>query len=177
MGRTVTKEKRQTKTVSSQSELPSESVPPVKIDRDKSNLEGLRQEYTEVNNTIRNYSTLRFSIFTVFLAALGGLVSVSFGFIDFKYGGGNAIMLWGRIGGLLVTLLFYIYERRIQYLIDHSLEAGRELEILLHYKHLSTRLSWRWYRGHNATTIFLVIVILFWIIMAIEMLIRIIQAQ
>jgi hypothetical protein len=39
---------------------------------------------------------LRFSIFTVYLAALGGLSSIAFGFFEFKYGNPEYIKLWGR---------------------------------------------------------------------------------
>lgn len=143
------------------------------IDKDKSNLDGSRHEYTEVNNTIRNYSVLRFNIFTVFLAALGGLVSVSFKFFEFKYGDENEIMLWGRIGGFLVTLLFYRYELRIQDLIDNSLAIGRELEERLGYNLLTKRPPGGILRTHNANNFFFIILILFWIAMIIDMLIKI----
>jgi hypothetical protein len=33
-------------------------------------VDGLRQEYSEVNNYIRSHSNLRFTIFTVYLAAI-----------------------------------------------------------------------------------------------------------
>ena len=45
------------------------------------NRDGLKQQYTEVNNNLRLHSTLRFAIFAVFVAALGGVTSISFGFV------------------------------------------------------------------------------------------------
>ncbi|HEX8396377.1 MAG TPA: DUF4760 domain-containing protein [Pyrinomonadaceae bacterium] len=173
MDKTLTKEKEQTETVSSQSELSPASAPLIQPEKDKFSLEGLRQQYTEVNNHIRHYSVLRFNIFTVFLAALGGLFSLSFGFFEAKNVDPNITMLWGRVGGLLVTLLFFIYERRIQVLINNSLEVGKELEDPLGYKHLSNRPSWGWFRTHTATIIFFLILILFWFVMAIEMLAKV----
>lgn len=150
-----------------------QSAPLTKVRQDPSNHEGLRHEYSEVNNDIRNHSTLRFSIFTVYLAALGGLSSIAFGFFEFKYGNPEYIKLWGRLGGLLVTLLFFYYERRIQSLINHNLEVGKELESLLKYSHISTRPSWRKYRSHNATNIFFLILIIFWLVMAVNLLVAI----
>src|ERR1041384_3603244 len=166
MSKTV---KDKTKTIANTATPLPQSAPLTKVRQDPTNLEGLRHEYSEVNNDIRNHSTLRFSIFTVYLAALGGLSSVAFGFFEFRYGNPEYIKLWGRLGGLLVTLLFFYYERRIQSLINHNLETGKELESLLKYAHISTRPTWGKYRSHNATTIFFYILIIFWLVMAVNM--------
>jgi hypothetical protein len=140
------------------------------ISRAHSDVERLKHEYSEVNNDIRNHSTLRFNIFTVYLAALGGLVSIGFGFFEFKYGHPERIRLGGRLGGLLVTLLFFYYELRIQSLINHNLKVGRDLESLLGYWHISSRPSWGKLRSHYATNAFFVILILFWLVTVITML-------
>ena len=41
--------------------------------------EALRHEYSEVCNDIRSHSMLRFNVFTVYLAAIGGISSIAFG--------------------------------------------------------------------------------------------------
>jgi len=41
--------------------------------------ESLRHEYTEVLQLIRHYSNLRFAIYTILFAAVGGLGFVAFG--------------------------------------------------------------------------------------------------
>ena len=48
--------------------------------------EELSLEYSEVNNNIRHYSALRFAIFTVYFAVIGGIVSIAFGFFENKTG-------------------------------------------------------------------------------------------
>jgi hypothetical protein len=106
-------------------------------------LDGLRQQYAEVNNYIRSHSNLRFTIFTVYLAALGGLLSMAFGLFTSNSENPEQILI-GRIGGFLVTLLFFWYELRIQSLINHSLRIGAELEMALGYNHIRRRPSWRW---------------------------------
>ncbi|SRR5260370_32913486 len=126
--------------------------------------EELMHEYSEVCNDIRNHANLRFSIFTVYLAALGGLASVAFGFFESKYAKPEIIQLWGRFGGLLVTLLFFYYELRIQSLINHNIKAAKKLEIPLKYSHFSFRPSWGAFRSHHATNAFFVILTLFWIL-------------
>lgn len=127
------------------------------------NLDGLRQEYTEVSNDIRNHSNLRFTIFTVYLVALGGLISISFGFFETKSGNPENLKQTGRLGGLLVTLLFFCYELRLQSLINHNLKVGKKLEITLGYSHITTRPSWRWFRTHYITIVFFLIMIGFWL--------------
>jgi hypothetical protein len=104
--------------------------------------EGLRNEYTQVNEFIRHYATLRFAIMTVYLAAMGGLIAVAFGFFETKTGNPDHLKLWGRLGGLLTTALFFIYETRVQSLINFRLKIGKKLEEEMGYTHLKSRPSW-----------------------------------
>jgi hypothetical protein len=120
----------------------------------------LRQEYSEVNNYIRSHSNLRFTIFTVYLAALGGLFSIEL--FASKYGD-EQIKLFGKFGGLLVTLLFFFYELRIQSLIDHNIKTGKELEIALGYNNIRSRPSWLFRTSYMTTIVFLVLIVC-WII-------------
>jgi hypothetical protein len=48
------------------------------------NLENLRHEYSEVNNNLRHYSALRFAIFGVYFAVVGGVSSIAFGLVEIK---------------------------------------------------------------------------------------------
>ena len=127
--------------------------------------EALRHEYSEACGDLRNHANLRFTIFTVYLAALGGLASIAFGFIESKFLKPETSQLWGRLGGLLVTLLFFYYELRIQSLVNHDLETAKNLEGLLNYNHFRSRPSWGAWRSHYATNIFFIVVIVFWAIM------------
>jgi hypothetical protein len=172
-GMNKTEKNNKSKAVDKSESSPTLNLPLTQNLQDKSYIENLKHEYSEVNNDIRNHSTLRFNIFTVYLAAFGGLASVAFGFFEFKYGTPNHLKLWGRLGGLLVTLLFFYYELRIQSLINHNLKVGKEIELLLGYRHIATRPPWGRHRSHNATNIFFLILIAFWLGMAIKMLITI----
>jgi hypothetical protein len=127
------------------------------------NVDGLRHEYSEVNNDIRNHTNLRFTIFTVYLLALGGLLSIAFGLVETKSANPDQLKRIGRIGGLLVTLLFFFYEVRLQSLINHHFDIAKQLERTLGYTHISTRHSWRWYRTHHITIVFFLIMIAFWV--------------
>jgi len=74
-------------------------------------------------------------------------------------------ILIGRIGGFLVTLLFFWYELRIQSLINHSLRIGAELEMALGYNHIRRRPSWRWFRSQHVTIVVFLFLIVFWLIL------------
>jgi hypothetical protein len=106
-------------------------------------VEALRQQYTEVNNHLRHFGALRIASLTVYFAALGGLLSVAFGFFEVKSGNPEAVKLCGRIGGLMITLVFFYNELRIHSLLNHSYKVGRQLESSLGYTHLSTIPSWK----------------------------------
>ena len=126
--------------------------------------EDQKHEYSEVCSDIRNHSTLRFNIFTVYLAAIGGISAVAFGIVQFNYSDPNRAKLWGKVGGLLVTALFFYYELRVQSLIDHNVRRAKALEGVLGYKHYTERRSWGWYRSHNATRVFFGLLSLFWLV-------------
>jgi hypothetical protein len=141
------------------------SNPSVRQPNDK---EELRHEYTETSSDLRNHANLRFSVFTVYLAAIGGLSSVAFGYLETKYIKAETQQLWGRLGGLLVSLLFFYYELRIQSLINNNLRTLRELELLLNYNHFRGRDSWGKLRSHTATKCFFGIVIAFWMVVTVK---------
>jgi hypothetical protein len=126
----------------------------------------LRHEYSEACSDLRNHANLRFSVFTVYLAAIGGVSSVAFGFLETKYLKAETQQMWGRFGGLLVSLLFFYYELRIQSLINNNIRTAIELELLLNYNHFRGRDTWGIFRSHTATKVFFFIVIVFWLVAA-----------
>jgi hypothetical protein len=127
-------------------------------------IEGLRQEYAELRNDLRNHSNLRFTIFAVYLAAIGGLGSIAFGLVSPNNGNPQHIKLLGRIAGLVVTLMFFIYELRIQSLIKHCLERGEQIEKLLFYEHIRKRRDWKKWGSSNWAIGFFVIMLVFWFV-------------
>ena len=139
------------------------SVPSNQEPQDAPDFDGWRHEYSEVNNDIRNHTNLRFTIFSVYLAALGGMISIAFGFFETKSGNPEHLKQIGRMGGLLVTLLFFCYELRLQSLINHNLKVGKKLEKSLGYTHITDRKSWGWFRNHHVTILFFLIIIVFWL--------------
>ena len=128
--------------------------------------EALRHEYSEVCSDIRNHSILRFNIFTVYLAAIGGISSIAFGVFEIKYNDPATVKVWARIGGLIVTMLFFYYELRIQSLIDHNVFRAKVLEEQLDYNHYRSRPSWSWWRTQNATRVFFFALVLLWVVLA-----------
>jgi hypothetical protein len=127
--------------------------------------EALRHEYSEVCSDIRNHSILRFNVFTVYLAAIGGISSIAFGIFEIKYNDPEKVKVWARIGGLIVTMLFFYYELRIQSLIDHNVFRLKVLEEGLGYNHYRSRPSWSWWRTQNATRVFFLALVLLWVVL------------
>jgi len=132
---------------------------------DANELESLRHEYTEVNNNHRHYSGLRFAVFSVYFAVLGGLVSVAFGFVEVKSSDGIDIILISRVAGLLFTLVFFSFEILCELNLRHFKKVARELEGMLGYRQFKTRKFPLMPRASWFTWSMYIILIVFWIIL------------
>ena len=64
-------------------------------------------EYTEVNNNLRHYSSLRFAQMTIFLAISGALAST---FLEKNESLNPIIKFCIEIGGVFLTVMFWIME-------------------------------------------------------------------
>ena len=141
-----------------------------------SNLEGLRQEYTEVNNNIRHYSALRFAIFPVYFVAFGGLVSVAFNLFGAQSSNSEVLKLGARIGGVLITTLFFHYEYLIEEVLNKNRKRGKELEKLLGYNQITSRSQKAINMSRYMARGFYCILLLFWLAMIILSIRVIVQA-
>ena len=97
--------------------------------------ESLRHEYTEVVQTIRHYSNLRFAAFSIFIAMMAGIGLVSFGKGQF----GEHAAVIARIAGVLVIAIFWLYEERLTELYQYFMRAAAALERLLGYTQWTDR--------------------------------------
>lgn len=133
--------------------------------------EKLSLEYSEVNNNIRHYSALRFAIFTVYFAVIGGIVSIAFGFFENKTGNSEITKLWARIGGLLISLLFLVIEVNCEQYLTIYGDLAALMEEKLHYKQVTTRKRLNYnhllLRSRYAARAIYLAMILFWLVMII----------
>lgn len=113
------------------------------MDQENAKLENLRHEYTEVNNNRRHYSNLRFAIFSVYFAVLGGLVSVAFGVVEIKSSSQGSAILVAKIAGLLFTVIFFSFDILCELNRRHFGEIAKELEDLLGYRQFKTKNTFR----------------------------------
>jgi hypothetical protein len=97
--------------------------------------ESLRHEYSEGIQTIRHYSNLRFALFSIFFAVMGGIGFVAFGKGQFE----ASAALMARIAGFLVIAVFWMWMERFTELVNHFMRAVRELERPLSYSQWSIR--------------------------------------
>jgi len=91
--------------------------------------ESLRHEYNEVAQYCRHHSNLRFVVFSIFFAVMGGVGFVAFSKGQFDV---NAVVM-ARIAGVLVIAIFWLYSERITELLNHYVRLRAELEHALHY--------------------------------------------
>jgi len=91
--------------------------------------ESLRHEYSEITQNIRHYSNLRFAIFTIFFAVMGGV-----GFVAFSAGQFDVhAALVARFSGFPVIALFWLYQERAGLRDAHYQRVALQLERALNY--------------------------------------------
>jgi hypothetical protein len=98
-------------------------------------LESLKTEYAQVNENFRHFSTLRFAIFSAFFAVQAGLLTAAFGCRKLA----PNTDLFAKVGGLLITFVFWGYQERNIRLIAHFMHVAVKLEHQLGYAQISTR--------------------------------------
>ncbi len=79
-------------------------------------------EYKEAGENIRHYSTLRFTIFTLFFAIFTGLSAVAFSkdllpSFDIKFA--------AKFFGLLFTIAFLVIEWHVKTYVDHFVKRAK----------------------------------------------------
>jgi hypothetical protein len=127
----------------------------------KSNEEDERYICTELNNNRRHYSALRFAMFTVYFAVIGGLASVAFGFVQAGEFEKINIGLWARVGGLLVTIVFFWFEILCTFNLKYFKEAAKRLPS--RYTRVTRRKRFQSWDAHYATWGLYTLLIIFWI--------------
>ena len=91
--------------------------------------ESLRHEYSEITLYNRHHTNLRFVVFSIFFAVMGGV-----GFVAFSKGQFHATAaVLGRIAGVLVIFLFWSYIERLSELVNHYTKLRSDLEGVLGY--------------------------------------------
>ena len=125
----------------------------------KNDHESTVKEYLDASENFRHYSSLRFAIFTIYLAVMAGLGSVGLK-NDPAYSG--YVPTVAKIGGLLMTLAFWHYEERAFQLLKHFRDQAKSLEGALIYTQF-TKMPVKRFREpmHFARILFFAIA-LFW---------------
>jgi hypothetical protein len=120
---------------------------------------------TEINNNRRHYSNLRFAIFSVYFAVLGGVSSISFGLIEIKSSNPInpiGIIFWARLGGLLFTLVFFWFEILCALNLLHYQRIAKELPQMYRKATIWERRRFLW--AFYATWSLYAALVLFWVV-------------
>lgn len=121
-----------------------------------------REEYAFACEMARHYSNNRFAVLTVFLGLSIAMAALSFGH-QLSTAPPVWLQLAGRIGGLLIALIFGMFEFRTNKYIDHFQCRLKDLENKLGYKQWSTLPSAA--HGTAAAVLSLYLIVgVFWIV-------------
>lgn len=91
--------------------------------------ESLRHEYSECTLYNRHHTNLRFVVFSIFFAVMGGI-----GFVAFSKGQFHAhAAVMSRIAGVLVIAMFWLYIERLSEMVNYYSGLRAELERTLGY--------------------------------------------
>jgi hypothetical protein len=129
--------------------------------KQRRSLESIKHEYSDACQNLRHYSNLRFAIFSVFFAVTAGIIVVAFN-------NDNRVTPYAsqfaKVGGLLVTLVFWNYQERASLMAIHHAKVASELEQFLGYSQMSTRPRNRFlsYEAKYITRIFFLFLTVFW---------------
>lgn len=118
---------------------------------DEGKVEALRHQYSEANSNLRHYSTLRFAIFTVYFAIIGGVIALGFGVAKIHQAGNVDIRFWAKCAGLLVSASFATLEVICERYLRHFQDVLEELEQDLDYKQMATKPTFRFPKAYHAT--------------------------
>ena len=119
-----------------------------------------KDEYLDASNNQRQFQSMRFAQLTVFLAIIGVILNLLFG-------GGEVLTpiraLLLKLGGLIMTLLFWVQQERTMLWWNHFVRRAAELEEELGFKQYTSRPPAGALSSFKAMRLFFIILTLFWI--------------
>ena len=101
------------------------------MDLDDNQRELRKYEYSELSQLIRHYSSLRFTILTVFFALMAGVGSLAFGILGFEQTLNAIAVAAVKLGGAFLTLVFIYLDQQIFLYMNRFMKRARELEEIL----------------------------------------------
>ena len=124
-----------------------------------------KDEYLDVSANMRHFGNMRFAELTLFIASLAGFLAIIFR-TDSALEPDIRLIL--KLGGLSLTITFFIMEERIKdYWICHK-ERAVELEKKLGFKQYSISPPRRIITATNAIRMLFIFIIFLWIILIIK---------
>ena len=119
----------------------------------------LRHEYSEVTLYNRHHTNLRFVVFSIFFAVMGGV-----GFVAFSAGQFHAnAAVMARVAGVLVIAIFWLYHERLSEFVDYYSGLRAELERALGYASRPVGKASRFPRMRVIWRMFYLLVTLLWV--------------
>jgi hypothetical protein len=121
----------------------------------------IRYEYLDASNNVRHHGNLRFAQLTLFSALTGGLMAVVFG----RQPPLPVLILSALKGfGCLISVCFFVMERRTGIYWYHYQKRAAELEPSLGYAQYSTLPFGKVITAANATRVLYIVAFLMWLV-------------
>jgi len=119
-----------------------------------------RDEYLDASTNARQFNTLRFAELTIFMTATGVMIAATFSRAAAPTIPEAAVAI--KIAGILLTVVFFVLDRRTMIYWRHFVRRAAELESELGFRQYSTRPDEGWLPGSRAVQLLFVSVALFW---------------
>lgn len=120
-----------------------------------------KDEYKDVSSNMRQYGNMRFSQLTLFIALTAGLLT---GLFTSNPPLSFLVRSVLKIGGLIITVVFWIMEKRAAGYWHHFSRCAVDLEKQLGYKQYSTLPARTIVTATNAVCVLYFFMFLFWVI-------------
>lgn len=122
--------------------------------------EDVWREWSEAVQTIRHYANLRFALFSIFFAVIGGVGIVAFGKGQFDV----QAALVARIAGFVVIAIFWNYVERLSRLFEYFVKMAVEAERSLGCMQWTRRPSGPLVSGQTMFRVFFLLLTVLWVL-------------
>jgi hypothetical protein len=119
-----------------------------------------KDEYIDASANQRQFMSLRFAQLTVFLAIFGILINALFSQSFQLPTNGDLII---KVGGLVVTLLFWVHQERTMAYWNHFVQRAAELEDVLGFNQYRSRPKSGLMSSFKAMRMLFILITGFWI--------------
>ncbi|MBC8504228.1 MAG: hypothetical protein H8D34_05185 [Chloroflexi bacterium] len=119
-----------------------------------------KDEYLDLCETMRHFGNIRFAQMTLYLAITAGIVTTLFQSDTISHLARISL----KIGGIIVTILFWLMDARAMDYWNHFRRRAIQLEKTLNFEQWSKSPADKFFSTTNILKILYILILAFWII-------------